>query len=64
MILAAAASEGLCVTARNEREDVDAHQRRGLSFFELGWRWILKQLSQTMQEFAGRLLGTAPYLQH
>jgi hypothetical protein len=57
---AAAVSEGLCAAARNEREAnereaVDAHQRRGLSFFQIGRRWILKQLSRTMKGFAGSL---------
>lgn len=49
----AAVSEGLCVQSANARRTVDAHWERGLSIFQIGWRWILKQLSQAMKKFTG-----------
>jgi len=37
-------NEGLAVVAEGNRKKVDAHWQRGLSYFQIGWRWILKQL--------------------
>jgi hypothetical protein len=37
-------NEGLTVVGEGNRKKVDAHWRRGLSYFQIGWRWILKQL--------------------
>jgi hypothetical protein len=37
-------NEGLVVVAEENRKKVDGHSQRGLSYFQIGWRWILKQL--------------------
>jgi hypothetical protein len=37
-------NEGLAVVAEGNRKKVDGHWKRGLSYFQIGWRWILKQL--------------------
>jgi hypothetical protein len=37
-------NEGLAVVAEGNRKKVDGHWERGLSYFQIGWRWILKQL--------------------
>jgi hypothetical protein len=37
-------NEGLTVVAEGNRKKVDAHWERGLSYLQIGWRWILKQL--------------------
>ena len=37
-------NEGLAVVAEGDRKKVDAHWKRGLSYIQIGWRWILKQL--------------------
>lgn len=37
-------NEGLAVTAEGNRKKVDGHWERGLSYIQIGWRWILKQL--------------------
>jgi hypothetical protein len=37
-------NEGLVVVAEGHREKVDGHWQRGLSYLQIGWRWILKQL--------------------
>ena len=37
-------NEGLMVVAEGNRKKVDGHWKRGLSYFQIGWRWILKQL--------------------
>jgi hypothetical protein len=37
-------NEGLAVAAEGKRKKVDGHWKRGLSYFQIGWRWILKQL--------------------
>ena len=39
-------NEGLAVTAEGNRKKVDGHWKRGLSYIQIGWRWILKQLSR------------------
>ena len=38
--------EGLAVIEEDKVREVDAHWRRGLSCFQIGWRWILKQLGK------------------
>lgn len=43
-------SEGLCVAARGSRREVDSHWERGLSYFQIGWRWIVKQLGKTSEK--------------
>jgi hypothetical protein len=37
-------NEGLAVTAEGNRKKVDGHSQRGLSYFQIGLRWISKQL--------------------
>lgn len=37
-------NEGLAVVAEGNRKKVDGHWERGLSYIQIGWRWILKQL--------------------
>ena len=37
-------NEGLAVVSEGNRKKVDAHWKRGLSYIQIGWRWILKQL--------------------
>ena len=37
-------NEGLAVVAEGNRKKVDSHWKRGLSYFQIGWRWILKQI--------------------
>jgi hypothetical protein len=39
-------NEGLEVVAEGNRKKVDGHSQRGLSYLQIGWRWILKQLSK------------------
>jgi len=39
-----AVSEGISVTLEGEREEVDQHQMRNLSYFQVGLRWILRCL--------------------
>lgn len=48
-----AVNEGLCVMAQDRRRDVDTHWQRGLSYFQIGWRWVTKQLSRAVQEWLG-----------
>jgi hypothetical protein len=40
-------NEGLTVVREGNRKKVDGHWRQGLSYLQIGWRWILKQLSRT-----------------
>ena len=40
-------NEGLTVVKEGNRKKVDGHWSRGLSYLQIGWRWILKQLSKT-----------------
>jgi hypothetical protein len=37
-------NEGLVVVAEGNRNKVDPHWRRGLSYIQIGWRWVLKLL--------------------
>lgn len=52
LILAAATlylvSSGTAVVALGFRKQVDTHWRRGLSYFQIGWRWIRRALSRHM----------------
>jgi hypothetical protein len=41
-------NEGLMVIDEDKIREVDAHWRRGLSCFQIGWRWILKQLGKSV----------------
>jgi hypothetical protein len=40
-------NEGLEVVVEGNRKKVDGHSLRGLSYLQIGWRWILKQLQKT-----------------
>lgn len=44
-------SSGLAVVARGLRQLVDAHWHRGLSYFQIGWRWIKFALSNSLNLF-------------
>jgi hypothetical protein len=39
-------NKGLEVVAEGNRKKVDGHSHRGLSYLQIGWRWISKQLSK------------------
>ena len=39
-----ALSEGLFVMESGKREEVDSHWVRGLSYFQIGLRWIYRQM--------------------
>ena len=41
-----AVSEGLFVVESGKREEVDSHWVRGLSYFQIGVRWIYRQMRQ------------------
>jgi hypothetical protein len=41
-------SSGLAVVARGLRPLVDAHWKRGLSYFQIGWRWLKFALSNSL----------------
>jgi hypothetical protein len=42
---------GLAVVARGLRSCVDAHWKRGLSYFQIGWRWIKFALTNSIDLF-------------
>jgi hypothetical protein len=42
---------GLAVVARGLRSCVDAHWKRGLSYFQIGWRWIKFALTNSISLF-------------
>lgn len=44
-------STGLTVVSRNLRPLGDAHWKRGLSYFQIGWRWIKFALSNSLTLF-------------
>lgn len=44
-------STGLAVVSRNLRPLVDAHWKRGLSYFQIGWRWIKFALTNSLTLF-------------
>jgi len=45
-----AVSEGISVTLEGKREEVDPHQLRNLSYFQIGLRWILSCLLHELDE--------------
>ena len=45
-----AVSEGLFVIESGKREEVDPHHVRGLSYFQIGLRWIYRQLRQQAEK--------------
>lgn len=42
---------GLAVVATGQRRWVDPHWQRGLSYFQIGWRWVRHALAQGKQLF-------------
>jgi hypothetical protein len=44
-------NEGLAVVAEGNRKKVDSHWRRGLSYIQIGWRWVLKLLRMVTISF-------------
>ena len=48
-------NEGLAVTAAGNRKKVDGHWERGLSYIQIGWRWILKQCHRVSVAWSCRL---------
>lgn len=62
LVLALAAlllvSEGTLTVDTGERRSVDSHRKRGLSYFELGWKTVQRALSQDKPFFVVlRLVG-------
>jgi hypothetical protein len=53
-------SIGVAVVRANVRRWVDTHWDRGLSYFKIGWRWLLQQYRRTWQIFATFWLDPAP----
>jgi len=51
---------GLAVVARGLRPLVDAHKQRGLSYFQIGWRWIKYALSHALTLFSFLLFDPLP----
>ena len=51
-----AVSEGISVTLEGEREKVDQHQLRSLSYFQIGLRWILSCLLHDVKKLFCRCL--------
>ena len=55
-----AVSEGLSVSLLGKREQVDPHWRQGLSYFQMGLRWILSCVIQGVEKvFAHCLLRSS-----
>jgi hypothetical protein len=42
---------GIAVVATGQRPWIDPHWQRGLSYFQLGWRWVRHALAQAKQLF-------------
>jgi hypothetical protein len=51
---------GLAVVARGLRPLVDAHWKRGLSYFQIGWRWIKFALINSISLFQFLFFDPAP----
>jgi hypothetical protein len=49
--LIVAVSEGVSVVLEARREEVDPHWKQGLSYFQIGLRWILKAIVQGLKNF-------------
>jgi hypothetical protein len=54
--LIVAVSEGMSVVLEGKREEVDPHQLRNLSFFQIGLRWILSSLVHDLKNMFGDCL--------
>lgn len=53
-------SIGLEVVRADVRRWVDTHWDRGLSYFKIGWRWLIQQYRRAWQTFATFWLDPAP----
>jgi len=53
-------SVGLAVVQANVRRWVDTHWDRGLSYFKIGWRWLVQQYRRAWCAFATFWLDPAP----
>src|SRR5262249_55553953 len=53
-------SAGLSVVRADVRRWVDTHWDRGLSYFKIGWRWLVQQYRRAWQAFATFRLDPAP----
>src|SRR5437867_4961745 len=53
-------SIGLAVVQADVRRWVDTHWERGLSYFKIGWRWLVQQYRRARQTFASFWLDPAP----
>lgn len=51
-----AVSEGVSVILEERREEVDPHWKQGLSYFQIGLRWILKVIVHQLEKFLGQFL--------
>ena len=51
-----AVSEGVSVILEERREEVDPHWKQGLSYFQIGLRWILKVIIHQLEKFLGQFL--------
>ena len=54
--LIVAVSEGMSVTFTGEREEVDPHRTRSLSYFQIGLRWIMSCLLRGPKKLFGHCL--------
>lgn len=53
-------NSGVAVVATGQRRWVDPHWQRGLSYFQLGWRWVRHALAQGKQLFISLCLQPGP----
>jgi len=53
-------STGVAVVRADVRRWVDTHWDRGLSYFKIGWRWLVQQYRRAWQTFATFWLDPAP----
>ena len=53
-------STGVAVVRANVRRWVDTHWDRGLSYFKIGWRWLIQQYRRAWRKFATFWLDPAP----
>jgi len=54
--LIVAVSEGMSASLNGEREEVDPHQLRNLSYFQIGLRWIQRSLLLGLEKMSGGCL--------
>jgi hypothetical protein len=53
-------NSGVAVVTTGQRHQVDAHWQRGLSYLQLGWRWLRQALSQGKRLFKWLWLKPGP----